>query len=120
MHGHERILTLPPHPRTTTALLAWMFGHSIVLLKDLMDAVVADGEIITNAQNVGDRNSSHAERFVDLKNAFFETGWLVGVGRPSGCFEFGNFIVFTVVFGELLDPTAADLELLSHELHVSS
>jgi hypothetical protein len=112
------MLALPTDPRATSALLAWILGHVVVLLEDLVDNVVVDGEVVADAQNVRDRDSTHSECLVNREDAVVKTGGILGVRLASRRFEFRNFIGFTVGLSELLDPAATDFELVGHELYI--
>jgi hypothetical protein len=83
-----------------------------MLLKDVVDAVGGDGEIVSSPKNMRDGLCTSASALVQSKDSFFEVVRILCVGLSSRSFQLRNLAAVAVLFGELLDPSTADLELL--------
>ena len=59
-----------------------------------------------------------AEALAQLEDAVFEVVRILCVGFASRGFQLGHLDVIAVLFGELLDPSTTDLELLGNQASV--
>jgi len=91
-----------------------------VLLKDGMDAVGSNREVVSRPENVSNSLCTSAEALAQVENTVFEVVGILCVGLATRGVELWNLAVVAVLFGELLDSSAADLELLSDQgsIHV--
>jgi hypothetical protein len=80
-----------------------------------MDAIGSNREVVTPPENVSDGLCTSAEALAQVKNTVFEVVRILCVGLATRGFRLWNLAVFAVLFGELLDPSSADLELLSDQ-----
>jgi hypothetical protein len=64
------------------------------------------------------RNSESFETLVQLTHPSVEIGWILCVRAAFRCLQLGNVTFLPVVLDELLDPLAADPELLSNQFGV--
>jgi len=92
LNGDTRILSLEPNPGPLAAPFFGIVGHVFVLLKDRTDAIGSNREVVR----------------------------ILSVGLATGGFQLWNLAIVAVLFGELLDSSAADLEVLSDQgsIHV--
>ena len=86
----------------------------VMVLKNLMDAVVGDREVVSDAEHVGDGDCASASALAEVEYPIFEIIGIVCVGSASQCLQLWSFPVLTVCFGELLDPPTTYLELLGN------
>jgi hypothetical protein len=113
--GDASILPLEPNPRASAPLFVWTLSHVFVLQKDRMDAVGGNREAISNPENMSNGLCTSAKALAQFENASFEIGRILCIRPASRCFQLGYLAVLAVLFGELLDPLPADLELLSEQ-----
>ena len=67
--GDAGVLPYEPDPRPFAALFVWIFGHVFVLLKDRMDAVGGDREIISNTEDVSNGLCTSSEALAQFEDA---------------------------------------------------
>jgi len=89
-----------------------MLGHGIELLEDGVNAVVVDPDAVLLAEDVRDPFGALLVELVQLEDTLDEVGRILGVWISARRLERRNRVGVTVLFGELLDPSTADLELL--------
>lgn len=118
VHRHQRMVTLETNPQPAASLLVPVSGHVFGLLEDLVDEVVVDGEAVTDAQDMRDRDGTQPEFGVKRENSLFEVRRILRVGIPVWHLHLRNLTAFAIVLGELLHSPSADLELISNELCV--
>lgn len=109
MDGDERKPRLPAYPRPSATLFAWILRHGLVHLKNGVDAVVVDRDVVTHPEHVRDRNGALLVELGEFKDPLYEIGGIIGVRLPSGCLDGRNLIDVTVFLGELLDAIAVDI-----------
>jgi len=97
--GDAGILPFEPDSQPFAALFVRIFGHVFVLLKDRMDAVGGDREIISNTEDVSNGLYTSAEALAQFEDALFEIGWILGVGLTSRRFQLWNLAAIAVFLG---------------------
>lgn len=80
-----------------------------------MDAVGGDREAVSDSESVNDGLCTSAEALAQFEDTLFEIGRILCVGLATRGFQLWNLAVVAVLSGELLDPSTADLELLSDQ-----
>jgi len=90
----------------------------IVLLHDRVNAIGIDRDAVSNAQDVRDGFRSEIVGPVTLEDSFFQIRWIFCIGIASWSLQCWNLASFPVFFGELLNLSAANLELIGNELRV--
>jgi hypothetical protein len=93
----------------------WIFGHVVVLLENLVDAIVGDRKTVSDAKYMSDDDCASAEALAEVEYSVFEVVRIVCVGSASRCRQLWNLTAVAVLFGELLDPPPTDIKLLSDQ-----
>jgi len=118
VHGYARVAAFEPHPRPPATLFAWIVGHLFGLLENGVNTVSGDANVVTDPENVADRDRTSAAALVQVEDALGEIVRILRVRLSSRCFHLRDLTRVAVLLGELLDASTADLELISDELRV--
>jgi hypothetical protein len=109
------VCPLKPNPRTFATLLGGILGHVFVLLKNLVNAVVGDTDVVSDSQDVSDGHCTSASALAQFKHPIFEIGGILCVGLSTRCLQLWHLARISILLGELLDSSLADLELLGNQ-----
>lgn len=91
-----------------------------VVLDDLVNDVDVDGEVVADAQDVYNRDGPEPESVVQREDALVQNRRILRAGGPAWCLEVGDGTAIAELFGELLDSSSADVELIGDELGVQA
>ena len=83
-----------------------------------MDAVVCDLQPLLPPEHVCDGRCTDAEETVKVEDLRLQIRWILRIRFPARRLQLGDLVGFTVLLGQLLDPTTADPELVSDVLSV--
>lgn len=91
-----------------------------ILLQHGVDAVVSDSVAVSGAKNVSDGQCACAEALAQFEDTLFEIDRVRCIELSSGCLQLVDLATVAVLFGELLYPSATDLDLFSdHPISMS-
>ena len=108
------------NPRTFAALLGGTLGHVFVLLKNLVNTVIGDTDVVSNSQDVSDGHCISASALVQFEHLIFEIGRILCVGLSTKCLQLWHLARISIFLDELLDSSLADLKPLGdrNSVHV--
>ena len=114
MDGDTGVLPLEADPRPPSALFVGILRHVFVLLEDRMDVVGGDAEAVSDAKDVADGFCARSEVLVQVENALFEIVRMIRVRLSTRCVKLRDLAAVPVLFGELMDSSPTDVELLGN------